>query len=1267
MGESTTIDSILIEVQTDSTDAARGLDNLAGALEKLKKNGSFKTVSTNLNHLSRALDGLSNVHGASNSLRTLANSIEKLKGVGSVASLSNSLAKLPAALKAVAAVDTDRATARIVELKRALEPLTQLKGSGFSSMVNAMAKIEKTTASLDSEKIAKFAAKVEELNRAIEPFATKMGTIATAFKGLNTAIKHTNVSIDQTNAKVNVSMFNFANLASTIEPLFFALQSAAQGFADIVDGAAQWDGIATRFGKGFGAQAQETYEWIQRLNEEMGINTQQFMQYSSTYATMLTGFGVAQEDASKMALGYMELTYDIWAGHNDMYKTLDDAAEAVRSAIAGEVEPVRRAGFTIIESTLQETAANHGLAISLETATEAQKSYLRYLTMVDQAHATQLVGTYAKELNTAEGVMRTLAQQVKSLGQAFGSLFLPILIKVIPWVQAFVDLLTEAVHWVAAFFGIDMPKVDFSGYDAGAGAIENVAQSGEGAKDALDGATQAAKELKNATLGIDELNVISPSSATSGSDGSGGTGGAGGGSAFDGIDIDSLWDESIFDSVQSKVEEIKGTIKSMFDEWLPTLTTIGGLLGAWSIAALIGQLGDAIRLGDDFKGKIDKIKGALATAIIAVISFQLQKGAFSSFLGEDGTIFDYIEGVLIGAGTSFLLYKKWGVGGLAIGLGITAVASLSTVIEEGGITDLESAAVALTGLATALGAVAIGMKELSKAWEGVKTSGFIIGIIDFFKAAKQNAPDVGWLAALLPKLSSWIAGLPAALESASALLATAGPWVALVAAIVGGITLAFVEYDFTDIGYKIGNKIGEAITNSIKWIGEAFSKAFVAAFEWSVDALEIDDLWDILAVLFVPGEWLKRILPELGSIFGSISDAINEKIENLRGNINEFFGGFFKGLFDGLGWDMSWAERFAEFFDIGYFDIIEAIINPVSLGKHIMIGINNGISQSSFLSAIRDNLVAMWKNAKDWWDNNKPSFKPYIPTIGEITVTVTKIWVAAKQWWDNNKEGFKTYTPSIGGIKATVSSVWTAAKTWWDKSKPSFKEYTPSIGSIYEKAKVRWDNAREWWNDKKAKMKEYTPSIGSIYEKAKERWDNAREWYNKKKSAFSTYTPSIGSITDKIKSAWNSAKSWWNKNVGGLATKISVSVPKIKVNWDTASAFGKEFRYPTGFSLSYAANGGIFDQGSLIWAGERGPEVMATAAGGKTGVMNVEQMQEAVYEGVYAAITAAMGGKSEGGSQAVNVYLDGRQITAAVEQRQRERGASIMGNEVYSY
>ena len=103
--------------------------------------------------------------------------------------------------------------------------------------------------------------------------------------------------------------------------------------------------------------------------------------------------------------------------------------------------------------------------------------------------------------------------------------------------------------------------------------------------------------------------------------------------------------------------------------------------------------------------------------------------------------------------------------------------------------------------------------------------------------------------------------------------------------------------------------------------------------------------------------------------------------------------------------------------------------------------------------------------------------------------------------------------------------------------------------------------------------------------------------------------------------------------------------------------------------LSFAANGGIFDAGSLVWAGEAGPEIVANAGGGKTGVMNVQQMSEAVYEGVYAAVVSAMrtNGGNSGNAQAVNVYLDGKQIYGSMEQHRKERGASLMGNQVYSY
>ncbi len=1227
-----TIDSISIEIESSSTDAAKGIDALAKSLEGLKKNGSFKTVSNNLNNLSSALKSLPNVHQASNALRTLANSIEKLKGVGSVASLSNSLKKLPEALKAVSNINLEKIAPQLQRVAEVVAPLSAIKAGGLNTMINSLKKLGDVTTSLDKDTIDAFAEKVALLNSKLGPLSEKMTSIKAGFSAINSGARKASAGVKTLDDSVDTTALNMASFVEIIRGIADAMRGVIQKVTEYIHMASQWDGVKYQFGNTFGEQADIYYEKITQITEALNINKQTFMENAAMAGSMLIGFGVDRQDAREMGIGYTELAYDIWAAFNNVYETLDGAdgaMAAVRSAIAGEVEPIRRAGFTIVEATLEQTAANHGLEISLSNATEAQKSYLRYLELVDQAQRKGVVGTYAREMETAEGVMRTFAQQTKTLAQAIGSLFLPILVKVMPYVQAFVELLTEAVHWVAAFFGIEIQDISDGWNDYSSGAMDAV-ENTNGVTDALNGATEAAKALKNASIGIDELNVISPSSASGGgSGGSGGAGGSGGG-GFSGLDIESLWDQSILDGVNNKVDEIKEKLRSVLTDWMPQIQTIGAALGAWTIAKLLGQLGEALDLGDKFHGVVKNIKKLAATAITISLQFKLMEDAFGDFMGEEGTILDYLEGVLIGAASSYLLYKMWGPTGLAIGLGVTATVSLKTVIEEGGVTDMESATVAITGLATAIGAVAIASNELSKAWKAVKGSKFIGDLGAFISLAKEGG-FISALAAAFPKLSTAIAGIPGALSAGAAALATAAPYIAIAAAVVAGITLAFVEYDFSEIGHTVGEKIGSAIRGGVNWIGDigkGIWEGLKSAFAWLKDALDIDSVWEALFLIFTPSELLRRILPDITELFKGISDWFNEKIENLKGNINEFFGGFFDGLFEGLGLDMSWAEKFTEMFDIEYLDIVEAVVKPSSIGKKII----EGITSAMGIDSIKDRLSSMWSSAKTWWDEKK--------------------------------EALKSYTPSIGNIASKLSSAWESAKTWWKDKRGSLSTYTPSIGKIWEKLKSAWETAKTWWSKNRSNLS-YTPSIGSISSKLSSAWTTAKNWWNKSRSSLS-YTPSIGSIKDKVVSAWNSAKKWWSSNAK-LSTKLNISVPKLTVNWGEVSALGKTFKYPKSFSVKFAADGGIFDKGSLIWAGERGPEVMATAAGGKTGVMNVQQMQEAVYEGVFAAMSAAVRGMNGGGSQDVRVYLDGKEISASVRKHQHESGATIMGNEVYSY
>ena len=100
--------------------------------------------------------------------------------------------------------------------------------------------------------------------------------------------------------------------------------------------------------------------------------------------------------------------------------------------------------------------------------------------------------------------------------------------------------------------------------------------------------------------------------------------------------------------------------------------------------------------------------------------------------------------------------------------------------------------------------------------------------------------------------------------------------------------------------------------------------------------------------------------------------------------------------------------------------------------------------------------------------------------------------------------------------------------------------------------------------------------------------------------------------------------------------------------------------------LKKYARGGFPDEGQVFVAREAGAEMVGSISG-KTAVANNDQIVEAVSQGVYAAVMSAMKQRDSSGTAKIEVYLDGRQISAAVRQANKERGASIMGDQVYAY
>lgn len=808
MSDATRIDTLSIEIETHSNNAIDNLEEIAIALEDIKAQGKIGTAVKNLEGLAKAIKDIAIARSPSQNLTALKQGMEGIHKVGSITTITNRIDKLVGTMGGVAAVDLTGAKEKFDRIKDSLSGLSNLKSGGIGTMVNALAKIDKVTASLGAvdengvDAIDRFAEKVAKLNEKLTPLSDKMVTIQAGLKGVTSKARSAGTGVKEFGSKLNVTSVNVAAFSTVLRWAQGILRRFQGEIVETMATAIEWDGIAARFGRGFGGSAQETYDWIKRLNKEMNINTQDFMQYSSVYATMLTGYGVAQEDAAKMALGYAELTYDIWAGYNDIYKTYEDAAVAVRAAIAGETEPIQKAGLDVRDSALKQVAALNEVEYSTQGATQAQKSYLRYLALVEQAHDQSLVGTYATEMNNAEGAIRTLKQQLKSLAQTLGSVLLPLLVEIVPWVAAFVELLTDATLAVANFFGIEIQPVDFSGYGDN---MAGITDPSEEATEAIADTTEALKDLKKATVGIDELNIISPPT--------GNAGGAGAGinaPNWEGLDVDSLWDENVFNAVSSHIDELKEKLKGL-------MPVIIGLAVAFSGLRLL-------EVAFEFSVLSSLLKN---TAWAKGIGIAVDNGLMTAF-----------------GGTSFAWIKT------VVGAKIT----------------------------TALGGV-----------------------------------------------GSW--------------LAAGGGWaIAIIAAVVGAIVLAVVDYDFTEIGRKIGVKIGEVCRTAWDWlaaVGTPILDGLSRALDWCAENITFENILSLLN----PYTWSDKIIPwmvEVGvNIVGGIVEGLWEGFLNLLLNVGEFIVGVYEGFCVGFGIH-SPAES----------------MKPI--GKYIVEGIWEGLSDA-------------WEELKRWW------------------------------------------------------------------------------------------------------------------------------------------------------------------------------------------------------------------------------------------------------------------------------------------------------------
>ena len=722
----TTLNTALNSISSTNAD---NLNKMAQGLQALSSCGNLKLSSSVANQISNLGTAVRSLNGTDfSSLGRLADALTPLSTIGksNLNSFISQLQRLPQAVQGLNGVDIGGLGTQISELVSALSPLSQMGKNNLTSFVTQLGKIPALMQSLKTVNIGELASQVQQLADAFAPLATQMQAISSGFAAFPARIQKLITSTNNLSKSNDRASTSYVNLAAKIGIAIVAVKKAASVLAGFINKSNQYVEDLNLFTASMGEYASAAQEYAERVSEIVGIDPAEWLRNQGVFMTITKGFGVASDRAYTMSRNLTQLGYDISSFFNIPF---EEAFQKLQSGIAGELEPLRRLGYDLSVARLQQEAYTLGIEKKVSAMTQAEKAELRYYAIMTQVTTAQ--GDMARTLNAPANQLRVLQAQVTQCARAIGNIFIPALNAILPYAIAVAKVIRLIANAIASLFGFALPEIDYSGIGA---TVGGVADSTQDIGDGLGDATKKAKELKNALLGIDELNIISPPEDTSGS-GAGGIGDIGGG----GLGFDLPTYDFLDGAISSKVDEIVQKMKEWLglnkeiDSWadlfdtrlgkiLLTVGAIGAGLAAWKIAKSVA---DFVKYITSFKGFGAGWAGLGALGLLSDLNEFI--GYFQDFL-ENGATFQNVVGMIsefTGAiGDCLIILGNLKIGGaLKVVQGIGEIAVAIKDISESGV-NWENANTAIRGLTNIAIGIGVFTGNLKVAAWGLAIQGF---------------------------------------------------------------------------------------------------------------------------------------------------------------------------------------------------------------------------------------------------------------------------------------------------------------------------------------------------------------------------------------------------------------------------------------------------------------------------------------------------------------------------------------------------------------
>ena len=319
----------------------------------------------------------------------------------------------------------------------------------------------------------------------------------------------------------------------------------------------------------------------------LGLDPERLMNYQATFGQMASSMGVASETALKLSNALTMIGADLASVKNLKF---EDVWQDMASGMVGMSRTLDKYGVNIRNVNMQEKLYELGIDAKIAKLGQQDKALLRTIILLQSTKYAW--GDMADTIGQQANQLRLLQANFANLARTIGNLFLPVVSKVLPYINAMVIAIQRLFSWIGGLLGI---KIGGFSSSVGSAATDfgDMEDAAGGIADSTGDAAKNTKKMADNLQGFDKLNVIN-SQKDSGSGGSGSGGGAGGllddafADAFSEYQL--AWDKA-FASMENSAQELADKITRAFQRiWEAAEPTRESLKRLWNEG--LARLGD---------------------------------------------------------------------------------------------------------------------------------------------------------------------------------------------------------------------------------------------------------------------------------------------------------------------------------------------------------------------------------------------------------------------------------------------------------------------------------------------------------------------------------------------------------------------------------------------------------------------------------------------------------------------------------------------------